>query len=187
MIIISPSIGCLFPGFDPIPGFWLVYIVTRPLGVSFGDLMSQPAQYGGLGLGTIITSAIFRSYFESCQIEFQACASQDRSWIAASSQHAGADDANPKIVTAGAYPFSDELGGFRVISASGIGTRDDPTVSVEELESADPATLTIRTIRPIQPFGSPGNYATGLLPSRSSPSTTVVIPGSNSSSSCSRF
>ena len=33
--------------------------MTRPLGVSFGDLMSQPAQYGGLGLGTIITSAIF--------------------------------------------------------------------------------------------------------------------------------
>jgi uncharacterized membrane-anchored protein len=29
------------------------------LGASFGDLMSQPKQYGGLGLGTIITSAIF--------------------------------------------------------------------------------------------------------------------------------
>ena len=36
-----------------------MYILTRPLGASFGDLMSQPRQYGGLGLGTIITSAIF--------------------------------------------------------------------------------------------------------------------------------
>ncbi|NEJ05767.1 hypothetical protein ELI49_37935 [Rhizobium ruizarguesonis] len=59
MIILSFSIGYFFLGLDPILGFWLVYILTRPLGASFGDLMSQPAQYGGLGLGTIITSAIF--------------------------------------------------------------------------------------------------------------------------------
>lgn len=59
MIIISLCIGYFFLGLDAILGFWLVYILTRPLGASFGDLMSQPAQYGGLGLGTIITSAIF--------------------------------------------------------------------------------------------------------------------------------
>ncbi|TAW47887.1 hypothetical protein ELI15_38015 [Rhizobium ruizarguesonis] len=59
MIIISLSVGYFFLGLNPILGFWLVYILTRPLGASFGDLMSQPAQYGGLGLGTIITSAIF--------------------------------------------------------------------------------------------------------------------------------
>ncbi len=41
------------------PRFWLAYIFTRPLGASFGDLLSQPLQYGGLGLGTIITSALF--------------------------------------------------------------------------------------------------------------------------------
>ncbi|PDT01701.1 hypothetical protein CO666_23740 [Rhizobium chutanense] len=59
MIIISLSIGYFFLGLDPILGFWLVYILTRPLGASLGDLMSQPAQYGGLGLGTVVTSAIF--------------------------------------------------------------------------------------------------------------------------------
>lgn len=59
MIILSLSIGYFFLGLDPILGFWLVYILTRPLGASFGDLMSQPAQYGGLGLGTVITSTIF--------------------------------------------------------------------------------------------------------------------------------
>ncbi|NEI19002.1 hypothetical protein GUK30_06195 [Rhizobium leguminosarum] len=59
MIIISLSVGYFFLDLNPILGFWLVYILTRPLGASFGDLMSQPAQYGGLGLGTIITSAIF--------------------------------------------------------------------------------------------------------------------------------
>ncbi|MGB3538325.1 MAG: hypothetical protein WBA42_09205 [Mesorhizobium sp.] len=59
MIILSLSIGYFFLGLDAILGFWLVYILTRPLGASFGDLMSQPAQYGGFGLGTNITSAIF--------------------------------------------------------------------------------------------------------------------------------
>ena len=59
MIIASLSIGYFFLKLDPILGFWLVYILTRPLGASFGDLLSQSTQYGGLGLGTIITSALF--------------------------------------------------------------------------------------------------------------------------------
>jgi uncharacterized membrane-anchored protein len=59
MIIASLSFGYFVLGLDAILGFWLVYILTRPLGASFGDLLSQPAEYGGLGLGTIVTSAIF--------------------------------------------------------------------------------------------------------------------------------
>lgn len=39
--------------------FWLAYILTRPLGASTGDLLSQSVKDGGIGLGTTITSAIF--------------------------------------------------------------------------------------------------------------------------------
>ncbi|WP_346900502.1 hypothetical protein [uncultured Roseibium sp.] len=39
--------------------FWLAYIFTRPMGASFGDLLSQARADGGLGLGTTITSLIF--------------------------------------------------------------------------------------------------------------------------------
>lgn len=39
--------------------FWSAYVLTRPLGASLGDLMSQPRQLGGLGLGTVWTSAAF--------------------------------------------------------------------------------------------------------------------------------
>ena len=40
--------------------FWLAYILTRPLGASIGDWMSQNnPKYGGLGLGTTGTSYIF--------------------------------------------------------------------------------------------------------------------------------
>ncbi len=59
MIIASLAIGYFLLGLDAILGFWLAYIFTRPLGASFGDLLSQPGDYGGLGFGTIITSALF--------------------------------------------------------------------------------------------------------------------------------
>jgi uncharacterized membrane-anchored protein len=39
--------------------FWLAYILTRPLGASLGDLMSQARGYGGLGFGTYYTSLGF--------------------------------------------------------------------------------------------------------------------------------
>ena len=39
--------------------FWLIYILTRPLGASIGDFLSQPHKYGGLGLGATMTSFIF--------------------------------------------------------------------------------------------------------------------------------
>lgn len=39
--------------------FWLAYILTRPMGASFGDYLAQPHTNGGLGLGTTITSLAF--------------------------------------------------------------------------------------------------------------------------------
>jgi uncharacterized membrane-anchored protein len=59
MIIASLAIGYRFLKLDPILGFWLAYIFTRPLGASIGDFLSQPGEYGGLGLGTTNTSLIF--------------------------------------------------------------------------------------------------------------------------------
>jgi uncharacterized membrane-anchored protein len=39
--------------------FWIAYILTRPLGASLGDYLSQARDTGGLGLGTVKTSALF--------------------------------------------------------------------------------------------------------------------------------
>jgi uncharacterized membrane-anchored protein len=48
-----------YRGANPILTFWIAYVLTRPLGASLGDLLSQARTYGGLGLGTIITSTAF--------------------------------------------------------------------------------------------------------------------------------
>ena len=39
--------------------FWLAYILTRPLGASIGDYLSQARTDGGLGLGVTTASALF--------------------------------------------------------------------------------------------------------------------------------
>ncbi len=39
--------------------FWAAYVLTRPLGASIGDYLSQPKDDGGRGLGTTATSLIF--------------------------------------------------------------------------------------------------------------------------------
>lgn len=69
----------------------------------------------------------------------------------------------PAQFVAGAYGFSDELGGFRILSASGTGTRDDPVVITEELYSASPVTLVIRTVQPLRLMGQSGYFASGTL------------------------
>lgn len=39
--------------------FWIIYVLTRPLGASIGDLLSQSESHGGLGFGVTSTSIIF--------------------------------------------------------------------------------------------------------------------------------
>jgi uncharacterized membrane-anchored protein len=46
-------------GLHSILAFWFIYILTRPLGASIGDYLSQPSSQGGLGLGATVTSLIF--------------------------------------------------------------------------------------------------------------------------------
>jgi uncharacterized membrane-anchored protein len=44
---------------DAVLSFWIAYVLTRPLGASIGDYLSQPTGDGGLGLGTVVTSVLF--------------------------------------------------------------------------------------------------------------------------------
>ncbi|MDT3995227.1 hypothetical protein RPO40_09270 [Mammaliicoccus fleurettii] len=58
-IIIIVYLAYKMFGINSILAFWIAYILTRPLGASLGDLLSQPTAHGGLGLGTTVTSIIF--------------------------------------------------------------------------------------------------------------------------------
>ena len=46
-------------GANAVLSFWIAYVLTRPLGANLGDWLAVDKQLGGLGLGTLGTSAIF--------------------------------------------------------------------------------------------------------------------------------
>ncbi|ALO66690.1 hypothetical protein AS189_09515 [Arthrobacter alpinus] len=48
-------------GAPAVAAFWLAYVLTRPLGASVGDLLTQDRNYGGMGVGSAITSVLFLS------------------------------------------------------------------------------------------------------------------------------
>jgi uncharacterized membrane-anchored protein len=62
---------------NAILAFWLAYILTRPLGASIGDYLSQPTKNGGLGLGTTGTSVIFLAAI-STLVAYLAITKRDR-------------------------------------------------------------------------------------------------------------
>jgi hypothetical protein len=62
LALIAIIVGCWRLGANPVLAFWLVYILTRPLGANLGDWLAAPkVPDQGLGLGTLVTSIIFLS------------------------------------------------------------------------------------------------------------------------------
>jgi uncharacterized membrane-anchored protein len=57
-LIAAVVVGWRF-GANAVLAFWIAYVLTRPLGANLGDWMAVPKQIGGLGIGTLGTSAIF--------------------------------------------------------------------------------------------------------------------------------
>jgi uncharacterized membrane-anchored protein len=47
-----------FTKISPVLLFWIAFILTRPFGATFGDLLTKPSIKGGLGFGTIGSSAV---------------------------------------------------------------------------------------------------------------------------------
>lgn len=58
-VIAAIALAWFFLGLSGILAFWLAYILTRPFGASFGDLLARPVEYGGMGFGTTFTSLTF--------------------------------------------------------------------------------------------------------------------------------
>ena len=58
-VIATVAVAHLRFGLNAVLAFWIAYVVTRPLGASLGDYLSQHRHDGGLGLGTTTTSVLF--------------------------------------------------------------------------------------------------------------------------------
>ena len=43
---------------SPVALFWIAFVLTRPFGATFGDLLTKPLEKGGLGFGTVGSSLV---------------------------------------------------------------------------------------------------------------------------------
>jgi uncharacterized membrane-anchored protein len=59
LIIAAVAVSHLVFRANAVLTFWIAYVLTRPLGASLGDGLSQPRADGGFGLGTTWTSVLF--------------------------------------------------------------------------------------------------------------------------------
>ncbi len=50
-----------FTKINPVILFWIAFVLTRPFGATFGDLLTKPIQKGGLNFGTIGSSIVLAS------------------------------------------------------------------------------------------------------------------------------
>jgi uncharacterized membrane-anchored protein len=84
--------------------FWLAYILTRPLGASIGDELSQhDHKYGGLGLGTTGTSYLFLG----CILALVIYLSVTRRDATEAKAHEAGHRAEGGRATAGAQPLAE--------------------------------------------------------------------------------
>jgi uncharacterized membrane-anchored protein len=76
LIIVAVTIAYYRFKLNAILAFWIAYILTRPLGASFGDFLSQPSSSGGLELGTTGTSFIFLTLI-ACLVVYLTTSKKD--------------------------------------------------------------------------------------------------------------
>jgi uncharacterized membrane-anchored protein len=59
VVILLPALAWWRLGLNSVVAFWMAYVVTRPLGASFADYISKPANTSGLGFGDGPTAVVF--------------------------------------------------------------------------------------------------------------------------------
>ena len=58
-LIAVPAVAVRSRWLNAVAGFWIAYVLTRPLGASFADWMSLPQGQGGLGLGAPLVAVLW--------------------------------------------------------------------------------------------------------------------------------
>ena len=57
-LIAATALAAFVTRIDRVLLFWIAFVLTRPFGATFGDLLTKPAEKGGLDFGTVGSSAI---------------------------------------------------------------------------------------------------------------------------------
>jgi len=58
-LLVLTALGHYFAKLSSVLLFWVAFVLTRPFGATFGDLLTKPPEEGGVALGTYGASAFF--------------------------------------------------------------------------------------------------------------------------------
>lgn len=58
-VLVAIALLHYFSKVSPLLLFWVAFVLTRPFGATFGDLLTKPLDHGGLNLGTVGASLFF--------------------------------------------------------------------------------------------------------------------------------
>lgn len=70
-LIITALLGLMLAGryftkFSRVALFWIAFVLTRPFGATFGDLLTKGHDAGGLGFGTVGSSLVLAALLVAC-------------------------------------------------------------------------------------------------------------------------
>ncbi|QZN81563.1 hypothetical protein K5K93_03775 [Stenotrophomonas sp. DR822] len=57
-LIALTALATRIKGINRVVLFWIAFVLTRPFGATFGDLLTKPLEKGGLGFGTVGSSLV---------------------------------------------------------------------------------------------------------------------------------
>ena len=57
-LIALTALASRIKGINRVILFWIAFVLTRPFGATFGDLLTKPLEKGGLGFGTVGSSLV---------------------------------------------------------------------------------------------------------------------------------
>lgn len=67
-LIALVAVGYRYTPLNRVFLFWVAFVLTRPFGATFGDLMTKPVEAGGLNFGTVGSSAVLFILLIACLI-----------------------------------------------------------------------------------------------------------------------
>ncbi|KUL31727.1 COG4705 family protein [Actinoplanes awajinensis] len=123
--------------------FWIAYVLTRPLGASLGDLLTQAKDFGGLDLGASTTSLLFFAVIVTLVGREQLLAGRP-----------GGKDAGQR----GDYAWA--AGAAVVIAAAGIALSSGNAPSATEPGVAATAAPVTQVVHPTTRLGNVSAFAT---------------------------
>jgi len=136
--------------------FWIAYVLTRPLGASLGDLLTQDKDLGGLALGASATSLLFLAAIVVLVVREQLLVNRHGAADKGAGPRGGR---GPDVAWAGAAALAVAVAGLGLSLAHGSRPATDPPGDVAHDTVTAGASGAVRPAHPTTKLGNLSKFA----------------------------